>query len=295
MPPISASGTLRPGFFTSPAAMGMLFQPSYAHSAASIARPNAVPPPPLTVPVAATCDQSAVFETKNTPSTTVAMPPSLSTVSSDCTRPPKVDGEAVDHGEEHDGGHRYDLLRAELPVDGLTEQLDTSVRPDGRHREDRREERRKADPEDRDRAGGADHKAHPAVEEGGELAVGVAQIDVLPARLREHRAKLGVGERAGQRQHSRRHPRHQHHRRRTGVLRHDGGLDEHSRADHGADHERGRIGEGETASEMVVRGGDMPRRAGRASACYGGAKDPHAVVSTKVAAARLFSARVHPF
>ena len=66
----------------------MLFQPSYAHRAASIARPNAAAPPPGALEGVARCAQSAVFDHTAMPSTTIAMPATLRTVSAVWTRPP---------------------------------------------------------------------------------------------------------------------------------------------------------------------------------------------------------------
>src|SRR5215813_5761135 len=82
---------LRPGFCTSPAAIGMLFQPSYAQSAASIATPNAAKPLHAGVPAGVTrFDQVTVGAKKKTPPITMASPAILSTVKTDCTLPPKA-------------------------------------------------------------------------------------------------------------------------------------------------------------------------------------------------------------
>ena len=71
--------------------MGMLFQPSYAHSAASIAVPKAAQPLRAAVPAAARrWDQSAEPEKKKMPSTTKAIPPIFRTVRADCTFPPSA-------------------------------------------------------------------------------------------------------------------------------------------------------------------------------------------------------------
>src|SRR5215813_2185205 len=91
IPPTSARGMLRPGFCTSPAAIGMLFQPSYAHSAASIATPNAAKPLHAGVPEGVVrFDQVTVGAKKKTPPITMASPATFSTVRTDCTLPPKA-------------------------------------------------------------------------------------------------------------------------------------------------------------------------------------------------------------
>src|SRR5215468_488597 len=94
IPAIRANGMFRPGFCTSPAAMGMLFHPSYGHSAASIATPkadNKAKPPVCAAPAGvARFDQVAVLEKKKTPPTTNAMPATFKIVSADCTFPPNA-------------------------------------------------------------------------------------------------------------------------------------------------------------------------------------------------------------
>src|SRR5215470_1136492 len=94
IPAIRANGMFRPGFCTSPAAIGMLFHPSYGHNAASIATPNAdnkVKPPAWAVPTGvARFDHVAVPEKKKTPPTTNAMPATFKIVSADWTFPPNA-------------------------------------------------------------------------------------------------------------------------------------------------------------------------------------------------------------
>jgi hypothetical protein len=78
----------------------------------------------------------------------------------------------------------------------------------------------------------------------------VAQVDVLSAGLRQHRAELRVGQRAGEREETGRHPRREHERRRACILRHDRRLDEDAGAYDGAYDQRRRVGEGEAANEL---------------------------------------------
>lgn len=74
----------RPASFTSPATMGMLFQPSNAQSAASIAAPNAENPLQFAAPAGARkFPHVAVGAKKNTPTTMAAMPTTLASVSKD--------------------------------------------------------------------------------------------------------------------------------------------------------------------------------------------------------------------
>ena len=89
IPAIRAMGMLRPGSRTSPAAIGILFHPSYPQSAASIAVPNSANPLHSGVFAGVARFASvAVFEAKNTPPTTNAIPAIFRTVSKDCTFPP---------------------------------------------------------------------------------------------------------------------------------------------------------------------------------------------------------------
>ena len=105
-----------------------------------------------------------------------------------------------------------------------------------------------------DGAGPGDPEAGPAVEESGEIAVGLAQVDVFAASLGEHGTQFGVAQRAGQRQQPRQHPGQQHPGRRAYVLRHDGALQEHAGADHGAHHDGGGIDETQAADQASAHG-----------------------------------------
>jgi hypothetical protein len=82
------------------------------------------------------------------------------------------------------------------------------------------------------------YEVGPGPEEAAEAAVGLAHEDVLAAGVREHRAQLGVGEGAEERERAARHPDGQD---EAGAVQHLGdgaGLEEDARADDGTHHDR---------------------------------------------------------
>src|ERR1041384_6967103 len=105
---ISPSGRLRCGFFTSPARNVMLFQPSYAHSAPSIAAANPPRPPaviatPSHVPPTLACDrcdQSPPLY-KNAPTPTAINTSTLIAVRNVATPPLKVIAAQLRSEERH--------------------------------------------------------------------------------------------------------------------------------------------------------------------------------------------------
>ena len=78
----------------------------------------------------------------------------------------------------------------------------------------------------------------PGIQEAGQWSVGVADVDVLAAGLRLHRAQLGVGDRPRHRQDAADNPRQVHQLGRADRLHHLGRNQEDAAADDGAHHNR---------------------------------------------------------
>ena len=97
-------------------------------------------------------------------------------------------------------------------------------------------------------------KPRPHVEKRGQVAVGVAQEDILPAGPRHHGAKLRVGHGAKERQHSTDDPSQVHHPAGADGAHHLLGHEEDAAADDGAHHNRGRVPDAEHAGKVRCRG-----------------------------------------
>jgi hypothetical protein len=160
------------------------------------------------------------------------------------------DGEAVDDGKERDRGDRDDLREAESPFHGAPHEVVRRVGPGRVHRHDGGKKRGEADSQDCDRPGSGHDEAHPSEEKRRQLAVRPAQVDVLAAGVRQHRAELRVGQRACEREEAGGHPCRQHEQRRSRVLGHDGRFEEDAGADHRADDQSRRVRERQTADEL---------------------------------------------
>ena len=98
-----------------------------------------------------------------------------------------------------------------------------------------------------------DEEHGPAEEEGGEAAEPVADIDVESAGLRLHRAHLGVGERAEEREHPAGHPHQERERHRAaGLPHHRAGYDEDPGPDHRADGDRDQLAKPQQPRQLLV-------------------------------------------
>ena len=82
---------------------------------------------------------------------------------------------------------------------------------------------------------------------------GLAQVDVVAARARVHRAELGVRERARQREQPAEQPRAQEHAGVGQAVGHGAGREEDPRADHRRDDQHGRVVEREHPPQAVPR------------------------------------------
>ncbi len=105
-----------------------------------------------------------------------------------------LQSEHIDGGQQNNGADGNNVPAGQRPSEN---------RGDGNMRRCKRQHRSEvfseADGERGDGAALADSEDHPSVEECRELAIGLAQIDILPARLREHRSHLGESEACQQR------------------------------------------------------------------------------------------------
>src|SRR5579872_2822743 len=96
MPMISARGKLRAGLLTSPATIGIWFQPLYAHKAASMAVPNAdIDANEDAGETEVTLLHEAAWLNPKTPTTIARMPRIFNPVSNDWMCPPKLTPRAL--------------------------------------------------------------------------------------------------------------------------------------------------------------------------------------------------------
>ena len=117
------------------------------------------------------------------------------------------------------------------------------------------------DGEDLSRVGGRSHgergdgaavgdcEQHPAVEKGDQIAVSLAQINVLAAGVGKHRAEFGEGDAAEERNHAADHP---HQQKQHGLRQRAGnvfGGEKNRRADDAADQQQHGIEQAESANE----------------------------------------------
>ena len=86
-----------------------------------------------------------------------------------------------------------------------------------------------------------DQELRPAEEERPEVAVGLAEEDVLSPGMRIHGSQLRTGDRAEHGEQAAEYPQADEQPRRLDPLGHDRQPDENARADHRADHDGGRI------------------------------------------------------
>ena len=109
-------------------------------------------------------------------------------------------------------------------------------------------DRREQDPQvgrERDRGRGdrrrePGRQRHPAAHEADRRVIGLAQVDVLAAGARHHRAELGVRRGAAQREHAADDPRQQDRQRIVQAVGLEAGAREHADADHVGDDDRRR-------------------------------------------------------
>ncbi len=162
----------------------------------------------------------------------------------------QTDAAGVEPGQEDDQQDADELLHRQ--ADGvLPGEVDRRDDPGGRG--DRREQHPQKPGEAHGHGGDGSRLDHqeqrPAVEEPPERRVGLAQVDVLAARLRHHRRQLAVGESGGDRQQPGHHPDRQQPAGGPHLPRDLGRDDEDPRADHRAGHDHGRIEKPELADE----------------------------------------------
>ena len=134
----------------------------------------------------------------------------------------------------------------------------TGVREPVKGREDaERAGKAAGDRGDRGRLG--DRKPRPHVEEGGGVAVGAAQVDVLAAGIGQHRAEFRIGHGAEEREQAADNPREIDERGRAGVFHHFAGHEEDAAADDGPHHDGRGLAGAEHAGQI---GRDRLRRRG---------------------------------
>ena len=102
----------------------------------------------------------------------------------------------------------------------------------------------------------------PHVKEGGGVAIGAAQVDVLAAGVGEHGAEFGVGHGAEEREKTADDPREVNEHGRACVLHHFAGDEEDAAADDGADDDGGGLAGAKDAGQVsrncvCRRGGDL--------------------------------------
>jgi hypothetical protein len=98
-----------------------------------------------------------------------------------------------------------------------------------------------------------DHEQQrPAVEKRDERMIRVAEIHVLSARGRQHRAQLRVRQRSDQRNHRARHPGADHELGRLQTLSDDVRIDEDAGTDDAADDDHRRVERSKRALERLT-------------------------------------------
>ncbi len=107
-----------------------------------------------------------------------------------------------------------------------------------------------SDGEGRDGRGLGDGEPRPGVEKAGQRPVGVANVDIFASGLRLHRAKLGVGDGARQRQHAADDPGEIDQPCRADRLHHLRRHQENAAADDGADDDRAGVAHAQIAREL---------------------------------------------
>ena len=237
-----------------------MFQPSYAQRAPSIAAPKPASPPradgltPAHAPptlASARCAQSPLANS-SAPRPTAATRPILTTVSHRRHPAAQRDRTAVDERRHRQRDERHDLQvaerylvpeRAQGDVHAVQCAAHQDVEKDGKPHGECRLGRR-----------ARDQALRPTEQKRPPPAVGLANVDVLPAGIGHHRRQLGVGEGAGKREQACDDPHREHQARRTDVARHHARLEKDARADHVGDVDRRRGGETETAHECRVTG-----------------------------------------
>ena len=162
--------------------------------------------------------------------------------------------EHVDRGQQNDGTDGDKVPPRQRP---------SKNRRNGnmsrRHGQHRAEVFGEADGERGNGATLADGEDHPSVEKCGELAVGLAQKDILAARLGEHRSHLGEGEARQQRDKPAREPHPEEEPRRAHGRGNRSGGEKDAGADDAAGQQHHGIGERKAAHQ---RGFPMGRDCG---------------------------------
>ena len=171
----------------------------------------------------------------------------------------------VDRREHEDGERGGELAARDCPgesTDGDVEDL-VLRRPEGK---ERAEVLAEADRDRRQAARHDDQERSPAVEEAPQRPVGLTQEDVHAAGVGVHRAELGVGERAGEREQPREHPDPEDHAVVRQHLRHVAGGEEDAGADHRTDGDQRRVPGAEAANEFA-RSAEWSAHAGPCARC----------------------------
>ena len=104
---------------------------------------------------------------------------------------------------------------------------------------------------DRRHAAGLNHQQqHPSVQKSGQRMKRVAQVCILPAHIRHARRQLGIDERAQHRHHAARHPHPEDQHRRMDLPGHNVRIDEDARADDAAHDDHGGVEQSDTAQKL---------------------------------------------
>ena len=161
----------------------------------------------------------------------------------------ELEAPEVEPGEESDDRDGQELRRGDVEASGLEEDV-LLGEPGQEHARVLGEGHR----DSRDGAGLDDQEQRPAVEEARQRAVGLAQVDVLAARVGDHARQLAVAHGRGHGDERGDEPDDQQPARAAHGARDVGADDEDARADHGAGHQHGRVEESQLALESGSRG-----------------------------------------
>ena len=154
-----------------------------------------------------------------------------------------ADAEIVEAGDEPRGGDGEELRPVDDEGDAQGGRIEPVERGEDGH------DPGEADGGAGDGGGLGDGKPRPHVEEGGQIAIGAADVDVFAASVGKQGAELGVGHGAEEGKQAAGDPREVDERRCAGGADHLIGNEKDAAADDGADDDGGGVGDTEDARQ----------------------------------------------
>ena len=190
----------------------------------------------------------------------------LAKVNTFCTAAPSRTPKTFSTERKIDHQHGHQVLRVQPDVhvaqhhrpDGNRRHMPEMHDPvcSGYRREEHAQELAECHADCGNRAGLDDQVQRPAVEKSPQRPQRLAQVHVLPARVRHHRRQFAVGQRAGDGQEAGHQPRRNQQRRRVDLARNLGRDNKDARADHRAHHQRGCAGQAQSFYKFVFAAGE---------------------------------------